>query len=516
MPHKYEIGNDVTFLRDGVSYFSRLDTLLSDVRDHANGDGWVHIRMWMCDETTVIDLSGGTTFRERIKQVAERGNEVRILLWQPSANAITYAGFGSLDSLHKRVKTNLESDDPHTKVQLLENTAGFLHMGSEHAKTVITCNGDSVTVLVGGLNIQTDYIDDKPHNTRPSRWHDAAVQIKGPQTMDVERDFHAGWALSPAPIPSVKGPLNQQSTGSWTEVYIASRTLDPPSVHDELLERFGHAKELVYIENYSIHCPDLIDTLARRISATHLYRSPLKVHLLVNDAADPIYGWLHYVTYCVLSHASCRSFTFNSGTGQQTVQRSGATVWEFDRRGTWYEDSVLRWSHQGSLQPANEVSIKHITGFVGDVPLHRLVAVTPAGGTVPVFVHCKVAFIDDTYASVGSANFCPRSMNEDIELNAFIQDKLVVEPMRQQLWSEYTPVAPTQLGPDDFVAKVVRPLGGPGLYVVPIDFHEWPKSEPPNQITNAVLKRYVPPSCPGVITGGLNIAAAHLYSAALW
>jgi phosphatidylserine/phosphatidylglycerophosphate/cardiolipin synthase-like enzyme len=69
----------------------------------------------------------------------------------------------------------------------------------------------------------------------------------------------------------------------------------------------------------------------------------------------------------------------------------------------------------------------------------------------PIYVHAKVAIIDDIWMTIGSANCSDRSFELDTELNCFLENATLAKSFRQRLWSEHMQL-PT--------AKVEDPLKG--------------------------------------------------------
>jgi phosphatidylserine/phosphatidylglycerophosphate/cardiolipin synthase-like enzyme len=70
---------------------------------------------------------------------------------------------------------------------------------------------------------------------------------------------------------------------------------------------------------------------------------------------------------------------------------------------------------------------------------------------MPIYVHAKVAIIDDIWMTIGSANCSDRSFELDTELNCFLEDATLAKSFRQSLWSEHLEL-PTK--------KVEDPLKG--------------------------------------------------------
>ncbi|HKT39975.1 MAG TPA: phospholipase D-like domain-containing protein, partial [Ktedonobacterales bacterium] len=55
----------------------------------------------------------------------------------------------------------------------------------------------------------------------------------------------------------------------------------------------------------------------------------------------------------------------------------------------------------------------------------------------PVYVHAKVAIIDDLWWTAGSANLNSRGLHSDAEINISVQDTVTAHDLRLRLWSEH-------------------------------------------------------------------------------
>jgi phosphatidylserine/phosphatidylglycerophosphate/cardiolipin synthase-like enzyme len=94
----------------------------------------------------------------------------------------------------------------------------------------------------------------------------------------------------------------------------------------------------------------------------------------------------------------------------------------------------------------------------------RLMAVTiNAHGpdtSVPVYVHAKVAVVDDEWLTVGSANLNEHSMFNDTEVNVVVGDPELARATRLRLWSEHLRRPESELGgdPADLVDNLWRPV----------------------------------------------------------
>jgi phosphatidylserine/phosphatidylglycerophosphate/cardiolipin synthase-like enzyme len=55
----------------------------------------------------------------------------------------------------------------------------------------------------------------------------------------------------------------------------------------------------------------------------------------------------------------------------------------------------------------------------------------------PIYVHSKVAIVDDRWATIGSANLNSRGMSHDAELNLSVLDSDFARALRLMLWTEH-------------------------------------------------------------------------------
>src|SRR5207245_11489744 len=72
----------------------------------------------------------------------------------------------------------------------------------------------------------------------------------------------------------------------------------------------------------------------------------------------------------------------------------------------------------------------------------------------PIYVHAKVAIIDDLWSTVGSANLNNRGMRDDTEMNVATLDAELACGLRVLLWAEHL-----GLMSEDDLFTVARHLG---------------------------------------------------------
>jgi len=74
---------------------------------------------------------------------------------------------------------------------------------------------------------------------------------------------------------------------------------------------------------------------------------------------------------------------------------------------------------------------------------------SPPDNWLPVYIHSKLAIIDDVFTTLGSANINIRSMEVDSELNICHESPALSKPLRKQLWDIHT----KGMGAQDNVAE---------------------------------------------------------------
>jgi phosphatidylserine/phosphatidylglycerophosphate/cardiolipin synthase-like enzyme len=73
--------------------------------------------------------------------------------------------------------------------------------------------------------------------------------------------------------------------------------------------------------------------------------------------------------------------------------------------------------------------------------------------TDPIYVHAKVAIVDDRWLTIGSANLNEHSFFNDTEMNVVAHDPDLARRTRMRLWSEHLELAENEI-PDDPVRAI--------------------------------------------------------------
>ncbi len=381
-PYPVRAGNRVHPLIGGETAFRRICEAVEEARHSV----WVTVAF--LEATFRFPDARGHLF-DVLDRAAERGLDVRALFWR-SPEAWAYdPGAHFLGSKQDFALLAGRAARFLARWDRLDKT--YCH----HQKSwLIDVGRGGEVVFVGGINLDNDSVTTHPFPLREggavSHTHDVYCELAGPVATDVHHNFVQRWngaserALPlgawPAPdrvddlafpkkVSPETGDVSVQLSRTIRRGFYeddtappAGRAASPASGEYGVLHQYvaaiGAAREAIYLENQLFFQSDIFDALesalARGVRALALV--PAKPSTLVAQA-------------------------------RQSAQ--GAAL--FDQLEGLAE-------HPGF-------------SFVG-------LGVDRAGICEPVYVHTKVAIIDDVWATIGSSNIWNRSFFGDTELNA--------------------------------------------------------------------------------------------------
>lgn len=92
---------------------------------------------------------------------------------------------------------------------------------------------------------------------------------------------------------------------------------------------------------------------------------------------------------------------------------------------------------------------------------YSLYASGPAAGRTgyayaPVYVHAKIAVVDDAWFTVGSANLNRRGLATDTEMNLQAAAPDIVRDLRARLWAEHLGMSTEDVGARDLATLIDR------------------------------------------------------------
>jgi phosphatidylserine/phosphatidylglycerophosphate/cardiolipin synthase-like enzyme len=389
-------GCELELLIDGEQAFGEIASALESARSHVHIAGW-HVE----PDIGLRRDEHAIRLRDLLAELAERV-DVRVLLWAGAP-------------LH--VFTPDRSEVREARRRLVEGTAIRCALDSRerpmhchHEKLVIV---DGEVAFVGGIDLTTlggDRFDTSAHPMRSRLgWHDACARLRGPVVADVAAHFAERWREATgdgAPGAAAAVPDNGSPTGQTVQVVrtVPERIYDfAPRGDFRILEAyrraFRSARRLIYIENQFLWSPHIVEILAAKLRDPPDDRFRLVVLLPAkpNNGADSTRGQLG-----VLAEADADAHRFLAAT---VSARTGALTW-------------------------------------------------------PLYVHAKVAIVDDGWLTVGSANLNDHSLFNDTEMNVICCEGALARDTRLRLWSEHLELPREDVSgdPADVVDHLWRPL----------------------------------------------------------
>ena len=254
-------------------------------------------------------------------------------------------------------------------------------MHCHHEKLVIV---DGEVAFVGGIDLTDvagDRLDSRHHDHRAALgWHDSASELHGPAVADVAAHFALRWQattgeqLPPAAPPAAAGPSRVQVVRTVPEKTYDRLRGGDFSILEAYLRALRSAQRLVYAENQFLWSAEVVAVLCEKL------REP---------PSDDF--------------RMCLVLPRRPNNGNDDTRGQLGVLLESDRQ-------------------------------------HRLLVGTigPPGRDHPdVYVHSKIAVVDDRWLTIGSANLNEHSLFNDTEVNVVSDDPELARRTRERLWTEH-------------------------------------------------------------------------------
>jgi len=364
-----------------------------------NATSHVHIANWHASpDFRLTREQDAPTLRDLLALTAQRGVDVRLLLWAGPP-------LPAFQPTRRLVKAQQREFVEHTGVRcVLDARERTLHC--HHEKLVIV---DDTTAFVGGIDftaLEGDRHDTTEHPpSRPICWHDLMTRLRGPVVADVADHFRRRWMEvaredlpEPKPEPRAGGSNVQLLRTIPDKTYGFARNGEF-TVLDGYLRALRSARRLVYLENQFLWSPEIAEVLIDKLSnpPDDRFRVLLLLPRKPSNGSDTTRGQL------------------------------------------------------GRLLDADDGN-------------RRLLATTisthDGGESAPVYVHAKLAIVDDEWMTIGSANLNEHSLFNDTEVNVATDDRELIHATRLRLWSEHLrrPKADLDTDPAGVVDDLWRPI----------------------------------------------------------
>ncbi|MHB8577763.1 MAG: phospholipase D-like domain-containing protein [Dehalococcoidia bacterium] len=404
--------NRVTPLIDGAAFLTELQAALGRAQSYVYVAGWCltpGLPLQRGSRQVLIDKRLLSVFSAAAERVP-----VRVLIWG-GARAVLHPTRADMEDVVRAFQTRTGGD----LICRLDNTAHFSHC--HHQKAIVI---DGQVAFVGGMDLTTfqgDRWDVPGHPLRAGpNWHDVQLKLEGELVSDVEHNFRQRWQDScrscfPPGVPEELPHRDPASDQAWETPAQVVRTIahhvyeSVPrgefGIYHVYLEALRRARRFIYVENQYLWAPEVMEVLL-----DHLQRPPSARFRIV------------------------------------IVLPAGA------HSGKWDNDQ-----HVKELRAAD--------GGRGIVFVYSLYASGPSAGVHafryrPVYVHAKVAVIDDEWLTVGSANLNDRGLVTDSEMNVVVKDPALATGLRTDLWAEHLALPRDEVARADPIELIDRAWTG--------------------------------------------------------
>jgi cardiolipin synthase A/B len=419
-------GNRIRPLIDGVPAFR---AILGAV-ESASSSVWLTVA-FLDDDLLFPDAHG--SFFDVLERAAARGLDVRVLFWSEPEIAKMLADASHFPAAAASFRL-LTEHAPHVKARW-DRLRGYCH----HQKTwLVDAGTDGEVVFVGGINLDKDSIvsPGHPHGETEctNNNHDVYAELAGPSATDVHHNFVQRWnEASERALPFGSFPStgyaddlpfpSRASREAGTSFVQIGRTVKEGvyrkghaapggadfaiaggemSIFEQYAAAIGAAERSIYMENQMLLCPMFIPLLDAALERG------VEVVVVVPGCAMP-------------EIAKAR-----------TLPKAVPVFAMLDALGR----------HPNFLMAA-------LGGCNDD------------GSGRDIYVHAKIAVVDDEWATIGSANAMFRSFREDTEMNATTWDGGVARQLRHDLMAEHLgePEANGKLDDDRGAIAILRERG---------------------------------------------------------
>jgi phosphatidylserine/phosphatidylglycerophosphate/cardiolipin synthase-like enzyme len=358
----------------------------------------VHLAGWYFTPSFALVRDGDpVVLRDLLAQLAERV-DVRVLTWAGAPLPLFRPSRAEVRQMRDRL---VNGSRTQMALDCLERP---LHC--HHEKTIVI---DDRVAFVGGVDLTSDDGDRFDSPRHPARakvgWHDVATRIKGPAVADVAANFNMRWhevTGKHLPDPVVTPPAGEVAVHVVRTVPEKIYEAVPKGdfgILESYVRALRAAERFIYLENQFLWSPEIASILADKIAEppSDDFRVLALLPVKPNTGADDTRGVL-------------------------------GELLEADRdAGRVFASAIFARS-----------------GKRAD----------------PIYVHAKVAIIDDRWLTIGSANLNEHSLFNDTEMNIVAHDPELARHTRLRLWSEHLelPIDKIDHDPIEVIDNLWKPI----------------------------------------------------------
>ena len=346
----------------------------------------VHLTGWYFTPSFDLERNGDSAaLRHLLAKLAER-IDVRVLVWAGAPLPL----FRPTRKDTRKMRDQLIADS-RVRVALDGHERPF---HCHHEKTIVI---DDRVAFVGGIDLTSDDGDRFDTSDHPARgavgWHDVATRIEGPAVADVAEHFNMRWhettgeRLAPPEPQQSAGDVELQIVRTVPEKIYKATPNGDFGILESYVRALRDAQRFIYLENQFLWSPEIEAILAEKIA----HPPTPDFRLLVVLPAKP-------------------------NTGADNTRGVLGRLVEAD---------------------ADEGRVLAVTLYARSGPRAD-----------PIYVHAKLAVIDDAWLTIGSANLNEHSLFNDTEMNLVTHDPALARQTRLRLWSEHLELAIDELDRD--------------------------------------------------------------------
>jgi phosphatidylserine/phosphatidylglycerophosphate/cardiolipin synthase-like enzyme len=268
-----------------------------------------------------------------------------------------------------------------------------------HEKTIVI---DDRVAFVGGIDLTTQAGDRFDSGEHPARsaigWHDATARIEGPAVADVAEHFRMRWLevngeqLAPVAPSAPAGDVELQIVRTVPEHVYNAVPRGDFRILESYISALQSAERFIYVENQFLWSPEIARLLRDKLT----------------DPPRPDFRMLFVLPA-------------NAKSGNDDTRGVLAELIEAD------DDAgrILACALYARSGPRAD----------------------------PIYVHAKIAIVDDRWLTLGSANLNEHSLFNDTEMNVVAHDRPLARRTRQRLWAEHLELPADEI-PDDPVRAI--------------------------------------------------------------
>lgn len=381
-------------------------------RLHAEGLDEDAINFWVTHDLTVQAVLG---------YALNKGVEVKVLLW----DCLEIPG----ETHYSPSTANAQLTQIGATCILDDSSRGLLHHPAESLHQKITVV-DGTHAFVGGIDPLVELTGDfdrwdspahpffsplrgSKKDSDPHPWHDVHSIIEGPAAGDVELNFRQRW-----------NDVVERHHKS-NDLLVPEHPLGPPL--EEHTSSVQVARTIPQ-HTYSFDPDPGIQGIAQ------LYTNALAnvQHFVYLENQ---YFWLHAYTGIDIPFAGR-----DSPDMEHIIRELAGAL----RRGAFM--ALVLPDHPNVGRAFSDAGIARLREEASEAIAEGRLQVFCLGTSIskeegehyrPIYVHAKVAVVDDLWATAGSANLNNRGMRDDTEMNVATLDKRLAEGLRLMLWAEH-------------------------------------------------------------------------------